>query len=76
MPSEGISADGFLALVEEEQHQQRSNPCDAILAMLLPYSDAINMATAGNGSRFRYAAGHINQPFKIEQGIRPTFSFA
>jgi hypothetical protein len=44
--------------------------------MLLPNSDAIDVITAGNGSRFRSAAGHINQPFEIEQGIRPTFSSA
>ena len=46
----------------------------AILVMLLPDIDAIDVAAAGNDDRLRCAAGHINQPFEIEQGIRPTFS--
>ena len=75
MPSKGISADGFLSLVENEQHQQGSNPYAATLVTLLPNSHAIDVTAAGNGSRLHYAAGHINQPFEIEQGIRPTFSF-
>lgn len=77
MPSKGISADGFYALVEKEQHQQRSNPLrfnsgNAPLKQL--NSGAIDAAAAGSNSRFRCAAGHINQPFEIEQGVRPTFS--
>ena len=51
-------------------------PYAATLVMLLPNSHAIDVTAAGNGSRLRYTAGHINQPFEIEQGIRPTFSFA
>lgn len=46
----------------------------AILVMLLPDIDAIDVAAAGNDDRLRCAAGHINQPFEIEQGIRPRFS--
>ena len=48
--------------------------CAAILVVLLMNSDAISVAPARNDPRFRRAAGHINQPFEIEQGVRPTFS--
>ena len=49
-------------------------PCAAILVMLLPNSDTIDVAAAGNDSRLHCAAGHINQLFENEQGIRPRFS--
>ncbi len=49
-------------------------PYAATLVMLLPNSHAIDVTAAGNDDRLRCAAGHINQPFEIEQGIRPRFS--
>ena len=49
-------------------------PCALTLVTLQLNSGAIDAAAAGSNSSFRYAAGHINQPFEIEQGVRPTFS--
>ena len=49
-------------------------PCAATLVMLLPNSNTIDVAAAGSDARLRCAAGHINQLFENEQGIRPRFS--